>query len=198
MKQSQTNRRFYNRWLYKVTVRLDNPHVFRHNSIDVISSSKTMHRESRRLAKILLSIGDFQLRIERKYIDVYVNDRTHYDELVDNFSATIKHCFIPHPNLTDHTISAKDIIAKKLPHDRYRYKVYLKAHAMPDQEKKNYLKWLETQHPRIYLTDNTKDWFMKTSWNWDRRYMYIEDEHTLLLAKMRQGSVLGSIYTYRV
>lgn len=198
MKQSQTNRRFYNKWLYKVTVRLDNPNVFRHNSLDVISSNKTMHSDSRRLAKILLSIGDFQLRIERKYIDVYVNERDHYDEIVSNFSSTIKHCFVPHPNLTDQTVSAKDIIAKKLPHDRYRYKVYLKAHAMPDQEKKNYLKWLETQHPRIYLTDNTKDWFIKTSWNWDRRYMYIEDEHTLLLAKMRQGSVLGSIYTYKV
>jgi len=37
-----------------------------------------------------------------------------------------------------------------------------------------------------------------TEWNWDRRYMYVEDEMTLLMIKMRSSEVLGRIYEYHI
>jgi hypothetical protein len=199
MKSFQSKRKFYNKWLYKVTIKLGNPNIFRHNSVESISNNLKVHKETRNLAKLLSDIKDFQLRIETKFIDVYINEKDHFDQLIDRFEKSIKHCFSPHPDLESESINPKDIIANKLPFDRYRYKVFIKAHAIRDSHQKyNYLKWLETQHPRILITESTKDWFIKTSWNWDRRYMYIEDEQTLLMAKMRQCEVLGSVYTYKV
>jgi hypothetical protein len=37
---------------------------------------------------------------------------------------------------------------------------------------------------------------MKTEWNWDRRYVLVEDEGTLLMLKLRNPEVMGSVYNY--
>jgi hypothetical protein len=199
MKSLQTRHKFYNKWLYKITVKIQNGYLFRHNTVDAISKNLRIGKEIRNLATTLGSFNEFQLRIENKYLDIYVNDQIYLDQILNKFKSSIKHYFIPHPKLMQDSIKSKDIVANKLPYDRYRYKVYIKAHAIrDDSQKKNYLKWLETQYPKIRISDSTKDWFINTNWNWDRRYMYVEDEHTLLLAKLRQGDVLGSIYTYQI
>jgi hypothetical protein len=90
------------------------------------------------------------------------------------------------------------ILSKKLPHDRYRYKVYLKPHllASDPQAKQQYLNWIEGQDNRITLTDSVKSWFMRTEWNWDRRYVLVEDEQTLLMLKLRNSDVMGRVYNY--
>jgi len=199
MKLLQTRRKFYNKWLYKVTVKINNINVFRYRDLKSIPYESIACKDSKKIAKFLITIDNFQLRIENKCLDIYVNDQNHFNELIKKFESIIKHCFYPHPELISTATNPKDIIAKKLPHDRYRYKVFLKPHAIHDDlTKANYLKWLETQYPRILITDSTKKWFIKTSWNWDRRYMYVEDEQTLLLTRMKQNEVLGSIYTYKL
>jgi hypothetical protein len=37
---------------------------------------------------------------------------------------------------------------------------------------------------------------MKTDWNWDRRYVLVEDEGTLLLMKLKNSEVVGTVYNY--
>jgi hypothetical protein len=41
-------------------------------------------------------------------------------------------------------------------------------------------------------------WFLKTDWNWDRRYVLVEDEGTLLMMKLRNSDVVGTVYNYVV
>jgi hypothetical protein len=199
MKSQLTKRKFYNKWLYKITLAVTAAGIFRHNTAEQIKESGEFHKEARLLASCLHEIKDYQLRIESKFIDIYVNDRQHVDEILSRFAKSVRHVFSPHPALLSGTVGAKNIVANKLPYDRYRYKVFLRPHTIKDlEEKKDYIRWLDSQTPRIFLSENTKDWFIKTFWNWDRRYMYVEDEKTLMMAKMRHSSVLGSVYTYQL
>jgi hypothetical protein len=90
------------------------------------------------------------------------------------------------------------IITKKLPHDKYRFKVYLLPHKLANDElgKKRYLQWVESQKEKILITKSVKNWFMTTNWNWDRRYIYVEDPSTLLLLKLRNSETIGRSYEY--
>lgn len=87
---------------------------------------------------------------------------------------------------------------KKLPHNRYRYRVYLLPHKMAkDREgKQKYISWLKSLGERVTCTPAVEGWFMHTDWNWDRRYILVEDEHTLLMLKLRNSEVVGRIYNY--
>jgi hypothetical protein len=37
---------------------------------------------------------------------------------------------------------------------------------------------------------------MKTDWNWDRRYVLVEDKNTLMLLRLRNSEVVGSVYEF--
>lgn len=200
MKIQLARRRFYNKWLYKVTVKVKAPYIFRNRSIDEIIAYGKASQDQRDLALFLNSISkdDFQIRIESPYVDIYLNSDSIVTQLCDLFDSKIKHVFNPHPDLSLNTDSKK-IIANKLPYDRYGYKVFLKPFKLKDQgEKENYLQWIKSQFPRIRISPSTEEWFRNTSWNWDRRYVYIEDEKTLLLAKMKRSEVMGSVYSYQL
>jgi hypothetical protein len=64
------------------------------------------------------------------------------------------------------------------------------------EAKKQYIDWIKKQSPRITFTDAIATWFLSTEWNWDRRYVLVEDDHTLLLLKLRNSEVVGRIYNY--
>jgi len=89
-------------------------------------------------------------------------------------------------------------VGKKLPHNKYQFRVYLLPHKLAGdtEEKEKFINWMKTQNSKIRLTDTVIKWFMHTDWNWDRRYILVEDEPTLLMLKLRNSSVVGRIYNY--
>jgi hypothetical protein len=48
----------------------------------------------------------------------------------------------------------------------------------------------------VLISEVVKDWFIKTEWNWDRRYIFVEDAQTLLMLKLRNAEAIGRIYDY--
>ena len=62
--------------------------------------------------------------------------------------------------------------------------------------KKKYIDWLKTQMPRVTCTSAVETWFLATDWNWDRRYILVEDDQTLLMMKLRNADVVGKIYNF--
>jgi len=68
--------------------------------------------------------------------------------------------------------------------------------AFEREDKVKFIEWVEKQKPRITCTNAVKEWFIKTDWNWDRRYVLVEDEQTLLMMKLRGPEVVGKIYNY--
>jgi hypothetical protein len=214
LKADTTNRRFYNKWLYKVTLHIPGVAIFRQNSLEKIPflnfdgqkhTHSTMARASLHRQE-LIALSSFLLkwdselwskRIECSAIDIYTNDKTMYNDLFLTFEEMV--CARSEPNEKDLDLleNTGSIIVKKLPHNRYAYKAFLLPHKIKDRkDKKEYVNWITGQNNRILISDAVKEWFIKTDWNWDRRYVLIEDSQTLLMLKLRNPEVLGRIYDY--
>lgn len=213
--KTKTSRRlFYNKYLFKVTVKVGRfASIFR-NDIHLIkqqSSTSWQHHYYR--DSILENVSlinelvdfieqhqhlDLNKRIEGHCIDFYTNDKDLYEKITYRFINLVKQRFEPSPeiNVDDPFL----INVKKLPHGKYQYKVYLKPHKFKSDkaEKLNYLSWLSSQQERIKISDSVKKWFLNTDWNWDRRYMWVKDEPTLLLLSMRDRVAIGRVYRYQV
>ncbi len=217
MKTQKTNRKFYNKWIYKVTLQIKGSSIFRTHSLDDIRDfclapspekpNYSLHTRAWQNRDQILELTEFlsvqnsavwTKRIENTFMDFYTNDRNFYEELSLKFESAMLHRFEPDPTTLDLLDAPQTILSTKLPHNRYHYKVYLLPHKLAgDKEsKKKYVDWLKTQDPRITCTPAVQKWFVKTDWNWDRRYVLVEDEHTLLMLKLRNSEVVGRVYNY--
>jgi hypothetical protein len=201
IKTKTTVRKFYNKWLYKISfIHHSLLHVIRYDYKDLKDNPDSCDFV-RSLSKILSNQaqGTFNRRIESKILDIYTNDIKLFDELKDRFAHKIRYCSAPLIEQQDLDSQNHLILSSKLPFDRYNFKVFLKPHKITDkQEKLKWLKWVDGQKPRVAITDKVKDWFYRTEWNWDRRYLYVEDESSLLMLKLRNPEVLGTVYTYKI
>jgi hypothetical protein len=217
MKQpKQTKRKFYGKWLYKISLELIGAPVFRQvemeNVLDFLKEESKSWRSSTvrnawnnktniklYLDTILSYDKDlYTVRIETNTLDIYTNERSLYDELSFNCSVIVKDRY--EPGSAEDLLEAGNykIVSKKYPHDKYKHKVYLQPHKLAHQtdEKVKYIQWVKGQGDKILISDTVTQWFMTTNWNWDRRYIYVDNESTLLMLKLRNPEVLGRVYDY--
>lgn len=217
-KTKLTNRKFYGKWLYKTTLRLEGCSIFRIKDIKDIKefclstedpgAKHSIWRKAYTNKDIIYDIccfleqqtsGTYGTRIERDYIDFYSNDKLFYEDLSNKFETILRHRFEPDENSLDILNQSSHFIAvKKLPKNRYNYRVYLLPHKLANdkESKEKYINWLKSQSPRITCTKAIEEWFISTNWNWDRRYVLVEDEATLLMLKLRNSEVVGRIYNF--
>lgn len=217
-KTRSTQRKFYNKWLYKTCFDIEGCTLLRTESVFAVKHflshplAEETHYESWRKAhvnnEIMLKLCDFlllyakdtyALRIERSRLDVYTNDRTFYDQISQVLSPHLVHRFEPtDSNMAVLNAAPNTIAVLKLPKDRYRHRVYLLPHKMANDKigKQRYLTWIKSQAPRITCTPAIERWFVYTEWNWDRRYVLVEDEATLLMLKLRNAEVMGRVYNF--
>jgi hypothetical protein len=220
LKKKTTNRKFYGKWLYKVTLNVPGITILRtkslENVIDYIENQlpynvhptySMMHRVQsneasiKRVCKFLLTtnITEWTKRIESNSIDIYTNNKLLYKQISETLSDLVIHCYEPANDMLANE-SQYTIITKKLPHNRYRYKVYLRPHklARDKSAKLEFIAWMTAQNDKISLSESVKMWFITTDWNWDRRYVFVDNEQTLLLLKMRNCDAIGKVYEYKI
>lgn len=216
-KAKTTKRRFYNKWLYKVSLRQNGAGMLRDHDLyqlqDFCLSSQPVDRHwtssgrawPHRLEILALAefLSDYDpkswaKRIEHTTVDLYTNDPKFYKEVADEFANSVLLLSEPDEDSIELLEQHQIILSKKLPHDRYRYRVYLKPHVFGSdvQAKTKYIAWIKSQGDRITLTPAVEFWFLKTVWNWDRRYVLVEDEQTLLMLKLRASDIVGKVYNY--
>lgn len=201
IKTKKTQKKFYNKWLYKVTVEHQNSSVLRYKRYSDVAEDEEQDLGLRYFCRFLdtLDKEKHAIRIERRRIDLYTNDRNYFDTACKEFETAVVHCFAPDESKLDTLETYRTIAVNKLPYDRYKYKVFLHPHKIKDRDvKQQYIKWLESQDTKINISDSVKRWFLITHWNWDRRYMYVDDEKTLLMLRMKNPEAIGSVYTYEV
>jgi len=216
-----TNRKFYNKWLYKVTLRCEGSDVLRfvpfteiikfcqeenYDATHYFPSWRKAHNNKENLNKICTFLmgypeNDYNLRIERSAIDIYTNDKNMYDKMSFECLSLVVHRFQPSAENID--ILNQDnncITVKKLPKKRYNFRVYLLPHKMAKDRdgKESILEWMKNQSPKITCSPSIQRWFLDTEWNWDRRYVLVEDESTLLMMKLRGSEVVGRVYNFIV
>jgi hypothetical protein len=219
-KIKSTNRKFYNKWLYKVTLTIKGCVMLRSYPMDMVKEfclgpepkntrysyrvKEWRNREEIYALCVFLENHDktqYATRIERDNIDLYTNDVNFYNLAAQQFASQLKHCFEPAAGSADLlNLNKNCITVKKLPKDRYNYRVYLLPHKMANDRaaKIKYIDWLKTQQPRVTCTESIEKWFLTTDWNWDRRYVLVEDEQTLLMMKLRNAEVVGRIYNFMI
>ena len=212
-------RKFYNKWLYKVTIDLQGGGIFRLYPLEKViefciepvversrwGTLKDASRNSKNILKVAMFFDKnkdkgFNKRIEGNSTDLYTNDKEFYKEMYEHFENMVIHAFEPMPGYEDKIADSQEIITTKLPHNKYLYKVYLAPHKLKgDLDKKiKFLDWITGQGDKIRMSEAVKKWFIKTDFNWDRRYVLVEDEKTLLLLKLRGSDALGRIYSYHL
>lgn len=215
-----TQRKFYSKWLYKTCFLIpgcvllrnyssfDDIKDFLQNPLDEERHYYGSLMKAHANGDVIIKLCDFlathskdqyALRIEQSRLDVYTNDAEFYENISHLLASSLVHRFQPHAADIDIlNRSHNNIAVNKLPKDRYRYRAYLLPHKMAnDREgKQKYLAWLKTQQPRLTCTESIERWFVATDWNWDRRYILVEDEATLLMLKLRNAEVLGRVYNF--
>lgn len=203
--------------MYKVSLNVQGSGMFRLRSLEDMrefclsdnddTRTHSLNNKAWHNREQLLELTDFLIsydpkiwakRIEYTLIDIYTNDANFYEHLSEKFESVMTHRFEPSVESAELLEQPQTIVAAKLPHNKYHYKAYLLPHKMAgDKEgKKKYVEWLKGQTPRITCTSAVEKWFIKTDWNWDRRYVLVEDEHTLLMLKLRNSEVVGRVYNY--
>lgn len=217
-KTKQTTRKFYGKWLYKVSLDIPGCALLRTKNLDVAEdflqgpNPDTYQGSYKQRAwnnkDSLLPVVEFlknystdvyNLRIENSIIDMYTNDVDFYNQASTTLVNSIRSRFEPSEANIDLLNSDKHYITvDKLPKGRYNYRVYLLPHKMKgDKEgKQRYLDWLKLQSPRVTCTPAVEKWFIHTDWNWDRRYILVEDDQTLLMLKLRNAEVVGRVYNF--
>lgn len=218
LKAKTTSRKFYGKWLYKVSLKVGGASIFRSRTlpsvIEFCDDTVTVYSQysydgravpfKASLREIAVFLNNYpsdiwSKRIESDQIDLYSNNKDFYEAVSLQFEQIILHKFEPISGSEELLDSTSTVLVKKLPHNRYNYRVYLLPHKMAkDKEgKQKYIDWLKLQD-RITCTTAIQEWFFKTEWNWDRRYVLVEDEQTLLMLKLRNSEVVGRIYKFVV
>ena len=211
----KTKKLFYNKYLYKVSLSIPGIGILRSYSIPSLLSNlnydnlggsiyylryarinKTQIQE---ICKLLHSeTNEYGKRIEGNTLDLYTNNKNFFDKLLKKFTNSIRTYSEPDINELPQLTEPNLILCDNLPHNRYELKVFLRPHLIKTiDEKENILDWLESQKPKVTLTDSVRLWFRNCCLNWDRRYILVEDEKTLLMLKLKSAEVVGKTYRYK-
>ena len=215
MKTKVSKKKFYNKFDYKVTLQIEGCGSLRYHSIkdskqwlEDGSLPKFYLSDRVKLAviqnkDILICLCDVLLkynqdiwhkRIEGDSIDIYTSNKDLVDELQTSLVNKVTCVFEP----GNDEVKPGTIKVKKLPGDTYNYRVYLLPHKLRDkeEEKEKYVSWIKNQNNRIKITESVEKWFYKTQWNWDPRYVLVDEESTLLMLKLRNPELVGRIYRF--
>jgi hypothetical protein len=215
-KFKQTKRSFYGKWLYKISLDIPGIAIFRERSFDQIvqilllpdvTRTPTAYvRKARANREAILefttTIGkrkkdSYALRIQADTVDVYTNNKRFFNLLTKKFEQNLKLAYYPTADAVTVLSDKKNIIVNKYPHDLYQHKVFLLPHRVKNKDDKTRMvSWLETQGDRITLSPAVKRWFVDTNWNWDRRYIMVDNKSTLLMLNLRLGDAVGQVYDY--
>jgi hypothetical protein len=92
----------------------------------------------------------------------------------------------------------RKIFVNEIPHGIYNYQAYLQPHKLSSNisERTQLANWLELQVPKITFSKSVRKWVLNTQENWDRRYIYIDSEQTLLMIKLRSPELIGKVFKY--
>jgi len=224
----KTQRKFYNKFIYKLSLKMPGVHALRwadfNGIINICRGDDTFsigryanqciqdqtyndlfrNKEEWINLGFLLARYDksvWSKRVEGDMLDLYTSDENLFKEVYKDLQSKIKVTYTPDEDIKNDLVNGKNLIfVKKLPHDRYNYKVYLKPHKLSTniEFRQTLCNYLETLVPSITFSESVKRWVLTTTENWDRRYIYVEDDKTLLLLKLRDANLIGKVMNYRL
>jgi len=210
-------RKFYNKWCYKLSLRCPGVGLFRYKSFDqireflsqplLVDNRQHYHAKAynnRDNMLLLINALDnwpketYATRIETDAIDIYTNNELLFNTASKDLTLITWRRFAPDP-ATQHLLSdQKRVLCKHLPHKKYQFKVFLTPHRLPfnDNVRLEFVKFVKNSGDTIRISSAVEEWFMNTRWNWDRRYVFVDNEKSLLMLKLKNSDAIGAVYEY--
>ena len=224
----QTKKKFYNKYIYKVSLRLEGAYALRTLSHQEILDFATGLRPPPQSDEAMFSTitwrgknaqtivehgktwisflgiintvpkNEVTIRIETNILDVYTNNKILYKTLCYEFADITRNRHEPAPGMEDTLLdSDQEIFVKELPHNMYNYQVDLKT---PKSLKYNELvslaEWCKSRKPAIAFTDATYNWLLKRDIFNTRRWIYVDNDSTLLMLRLRCNDLIGTVRKY--
>ena len=214
----KTKKKFYNQFIYKVTLDAPGSGALRwYNFSQILNLSTntplTVHDWQEKILSDLRANTKFWIdltglilqfdkkewrkRLEGNNLDLYTNNKPLYTGLCNTFPNQIIRRFEPAKG-TEQTLlnSHKQIFCKEIPHSKYNYRCYLHPHKLDIDQKEKVCEWFDRQGDNTTFSKSIKQWFLTTNENWDRRYVLIDNEQTMLLLRLLSPSVIGQTHKY--
>jgi len=218
----ETKKLFYKKWLYKISLNIpgcailrnksgedleyylaDVPFSFPANNFPQSLQARALRSKNTLIElNLLLNSYDkksFSKRIENDFFDVYSNNKNLINELEQQFEKFIRVIYRPKTKNIDKLLNnTHTIFVDSLPKEKYEYRLYLKPHRVDQDKKSNFLTWLSSQGDATTLSDSLTEWFITCTMNWDRRYILVDNEKTLLMIKLHTRDAVGTVYKYEI
>lgn len=218
----ETKKLFYNKWIYKIGLSIQGCSILRMKTGQALEdflselpfSSPGLQHSGSLQARAMNSKGTliklnlllqsydkktYSRRIEGEFFDIYTNNKNIISEIQREFATYVR--LISKPKVKNIDLLLKNehsIFVRSLPKEKYEYRVYLKPHRVDQDKKSSFLSWLETQGDATSISPSLIDWFTKCSMNWDRRYILVDNDKTLLMIKLHTPDAVGTVYKYQV
>jgi len=217
----KTKKKFYNKYIYKITLNIPGSNALRYydfaHLLDVCKNGVNVKptrfgyleatlqdivdnaEDWTKLCLFLTSCDkkSFSKRLEMDCVDFYTNDRALYEQLGNNFTKYVKYRFQPKEGTEQQLLNSnRKIFVSKLPFDMYEYRVYLHPHKLNSSARTSVAEWLSKQTPNITFSESIREWVEKTNTNYDRRYIQVKDESTLLMLQLRAPDLVGKVFKY--
>lgn len=216
----KTKKKFYNKYIYKVTLNIPGCGILRYYDLaDLVKIDTTFVKNKypwkeklvsdlvnnkQEWADLVFFIESFEKtqwgkRLEGDFMDLYTNNIDFYNGLCEKFPNRILRRFQPPKGMEQEMLDEeRKIFVNEIPHGIYNYQAYLQPHKLSSNisERTQLANWLELQVPKITFSKSVRKWVLNTQENWDRRYIYIDSEQTLLMIKLRSPELIGKVFKY--
>lgn len=204
MKILKTQKLFYGKWPYKVSIQFRGAHLIRCYGTDVLirrfddpNDNFGYHgfkqcdldelERCTRLIHKLKNISNIKYRYEGNTVTVFTDTTEVFDKIRGMFFSNIK--IVWEPNDVSEVDYLKDninnVIVEFLPHKRYKYKVILK-YSIPARIKESLIKWIGNNQSTVKTSKSTIQ-FLKSMTYIQSPFIYIEDSKTLTLLQLIVG-----------
>jgi hypothetical protein len=135
-----------------------------------------------RLAKSILKMENFDIRVESPFLSFYTNNRQDMDLLIKIDPERVKYISVPNG-----TVEMNTIIMPKIDFD---FRVTL---GKSNKRQDSFVEWADANN-KIKLTKSCKDQLLR-SVSWGGSYFYVKGEKQLLMAKMMLGGSINKVET---
>ena len=210
-----TSKLFFGKWPYKIQCKLPGSWMVKRLGIartlefcelpeghrDTIGMVRSKIERTKlkefALAISPFSYSDIQTRAEGANYSIYCKDINLFQQIITSLEKWI---FVIHEPASEEELSimsnnAKQVLCNKFPHQRYRYKVYLK-HITSFNSRESFATWVKHYNEKIKVTDRTERWFHGRYTQ--SPYIYVDDQKMLALVGMFLGNNIKKIEEYVV
>lgn len=143
---------------------------------------------------------NIKTRVEGNHFNLFCNDLALVTEISQKLKTWVKS--ITGPTTQDEIDFLKEhgnkkVLCKKLPHSRYRYKIFLKSGSMNPESRSNFHKWSLSHNEKIKFTPSVERWLCgRQSWSGTNPFFYVENEKLLAMIGLYLGNHIKQIQEY--